>query len=303
MHSACPLCDAPIDRAALHIDFPDLPVLKCGECAFIFPAHTLAPDAIDAYYREDFASDWHRKGQRINAMVNAAALAKLIDLRDIRSFLDVGTGYGCLLQRLSASHRIECTGVEPSEQEARWGNANLGVRIINAWLGKAELPGQSFDAVGCFEVIEHAPNPRAMVAEMARFVRPGGWLLVGTDNFESAAVRRLGPRFPKWIPHSHISDFGPQTLRRCIESVPGLRVERTLSYTPWEIALRSVMSRFQKPSEPEACYSLAAERGREMQRTYKHWWLRSTMTRAWFALGNRRNPDGSIMYLAARKAS
>lgn len=299
---ACPLCDASTQRAAVHIDFPDIPVLKCGACGFIYPAWTLTAEGLARYYREEFASDWHRQGQRLNSFVVAAVLARLIDLPRIRSFLDVGTGYGHLLQRLSARAGIECIGVEVSAREAAWGNSHLGVRIVNSTLTDCGLQRERWDVVACFEVIEHVPDPRAFVAELASFCRPGGMVVIGTDNFESAAVRRLGPRFPKWIPHSHISDFSPVTLRRCIESVPGLKVERMLSVTPWETAARSLLSRFQKPRTPGECFRLETERGREMSRTYRFWPLRLALARAWYALANRRDGEGSMMFLAARKS-
>ncbi|MGD9689850.1 MAG: methyltransferase domain-containing protein [Phycisphaerales bacterium] len=300
--AACPLCDAGRERASVHIDFADIPVLKCGACGFIYPAFVMTPEGMKRYYREVFASPWHRKGQELNSFVNEAALRRLIDLRGVRTFLDVGTGYGFLLRRLSDRHGIDGVGTEPSVQEAAWGNEHLGVRIIERLVGEAGLAPASFDAVACFEVIEHVPDPRAFVAELASLCRPGGWVIINTDNFESAAVRRLGPRFAKWIPHSHVSDFSPATLKRCIESVPGLRVEATLSYTAWENALRAGLSRFQSPRPARACFSLERELGREMNRTYRFWPMRVAAARAWFALTHSADPGGSMMYLAARKA-
>ena len=300
--SACGLCDAPLAGAPVHIDFPDIPVMRCRACGFLQPAWLMTGAAIDAYYQQEFASDWHRRGQELNSVINAAALARLVDLKSVRTILDVGAGYGYLLKRLRDRLGIEGAGVEPSVREAHWGREHLGVRLITGRLEQSGLEPSSFDAVGCFEVIEHVPQPRGFVAEMARCCRPGGLVIIGTDNFESAAVRRLGPGFPKWIPHSHISDFGPDTLRRCLESVPGLEVERTLSFTPWETGLRAALARFRRAPAPAECFDLAAERGREMNRTYRLWPLRLAMDRAWFALTWRRNLAGSIMLIAARKA-
>ena len=56
------------------------------------------------------------------------------------------------------------------------------------------------------------------------------------------------------------------------------------------------------PREPAQCYSFAAERAREMNRAYRLWPLRLAAARAWFALTNRRDASGSMMFIAARKA-
>ncbi len=302
--SACPLCDGPAEGCGVHMDFPEIPVLRCGACGFIHPAWTFTPEGMERYYREVFASPWHRKGQELNSYVNMAALRRLTDLSGVRSFLDVGTGYGFLLRRLKESLGIEGVGAEPSVQEAQWGVQNLGVRIVNALARDSGLPEASFDVVACFEVIEHAPDPRAFVRDLARFCKPGGLVIINTDNFECAAVKALGPRFAKWIPHSHVSDFAPATLVRAVETAGaegGLKVESRLSYTAWENALRAGVAGFQQARSPAECFSLRAELGREMKRTYRLWPLRLALARAWFALTWRRDLEGSLMYVAARK--
>lgn len=44
------------------------------------------------------------------------------------------------------------------------------------------LASSSVDAVTCFEAVEHVENPRAVVEEVVRILRPGGLLLVSTPN-------------------------------------------------------------------------------------------------------------------------
>jgi SAM-dependent methyltransferase len=51
------------------------------------------------------------------------------------------------------------------------------------------LPAASFDVVIAAEVIEHLENPRAVVREMFRLLRPGGRALLSTPNNESFRSR------------------------------------------------------------------------------------------------------------------
>ncbi len=44
------------------------------------------------------------------------------------------------------------------------------------------LEDGSADVVLSIETIEHVENPRALVREMARIVKPGGWILITTPN-------------------------------------------------------------------------------------------------------------------------
>lgn len=180
---------------------------------------------IQNYYRENFGSQRHLEGQRVNAATNAVVLRKLLDLRAFRSWLDIGTGYGFLLKWLQEKYHIEAEGVELSLQESNYARDQLGLKVHSTSLSQASLPKEHYDVVSSFEVIEHIPDPVSFVTEMVEYVRPGGILLIMTDNFECKIVNTLRGSFPKWIPHTHVSHFAPESLRRCIESVPGLAME------------------------------------------------------------------------------
>jgi SAM-dependent methyltransferase len=44
------------------------------------------------------------------------------------------------------------------------------------------LPSESFDGVVCAEVIEHVPQDHLFVEQIARVLKPGGWLYLTTPN-------------------------------------------------------------------------------------------------------------------------
>ena len=49
------------------------------------------------------------------------------------------------------------------------------------------------DAVIIPQVLEHMPEPEAMIAEVARVAMPGGHLMVGVRNIESGYGRHRQP--------------------------------------------------------------------------------------------------------------
>ena len=106
----------------------------------------MAGNSLSEYYRQGFGSDRHRQGQYINARINAWAIRHLVPLSEIHSFLDVGAGYGFLLQQMTRQ-KIRSVGVELSEQEARYGQSQLGVDIHNSTLEQSSLLKDSFDLV------------------------------------------------------------------------------------------------------------------------------------------------------------
>ena len=120
-----------------------------------------------------------RSHQRIYATV-AAALAE----RGAQGTLgDIGCGTGELWQALRGSFS-KCVGVDA----VRYEGLPQDVEFHGADLDSARLPlaDGSLDAAASVEVIEHLENPRAFVRELARVVRPGGWVVVTTPNQLSA---------------------------------------------------------------------------------------------------------------------
>ncbi len=297
--SGCPLCGA--SGREVHIPFPDIPVVRCSSCGFMYSERLMDDDSLSEYYRKGFGSDRHRQGQYINARINAWAIGHLAPVGDIHSFLDVGAGYGFLLQQMTTRQKIPSVGVELSEQEARYGQEQLGVDIRNGILAKSGLLKDSFDLVACFEVIEHIPDPPAFLNELLSYVKPGGYLLVMTDNFESRVARELGPGFPKWIPHSHISHFGPKTLEQLFAD-KGLEVIRRLSYTPWELLARLHYFKLRGIRQPpENAFDLSDVLASEMRGRFRLFYLRRVVNTLWARLTARPNLDGALMYLLGRK--
>lgn len=69
---------------------------------------------------------------------------------------------------------------------------------------KIPLPDQSFDAILCTEVLEHVPNPMAVLAEFARLLKPGGKLLLTTPLgswLHMEPYHYYGGYTPYWFEH------------------------------------------------------------------------------------------------------
>lgn len=295
----CPLCGG--DNYQIHISFTQIPIARCQGCHMMYSRYSIPSEELDAYYRGTFGGVRHQQGQEVNAKVNFNILKELLPLDRISSALDVGTGYGFLLREFQKLD-IDAVGVELSAEEASYANDVLGQRVINGWLHESNLMEGTFDLVSSFEVVEHTERPLDFLQELSRYVKPGGYLLVMTDNFDGRTARQLGAGFPKWIPHAHISHFTPRTIRQALEQIDGVSVKSLVTYSPWEFVARILHQKVTgRTLSPELAFDYEAVRKSEMMGQYPLFGLRRLLNPIWARLSVRANELGDLMYVVAQK--
>jgi SAM-dependent methyltransferase len=124
--------------------------------------------------------------------------------------VDAGAGRG----RFVASARragYDVSGFEPDPGRAAAAR-DYGVELAVAGLEDTEFAPGSLDAVTAWHVLEHVADPDAAVARIAGWLRPGGALLVGVPNLDSAQSRLAGPRWYHLDLPSHRTHFTPTGL-------------------------------------------------------------------------------------------
>jgi 2-polyprenyl-6-hydroxyphenyl methylase/3-demethylubiquinone-9 3-methyltransferase len=99
-----------------------------------------------------------------------------------------------LLSEALARSGAEVTGIDLGEKvievaklHLHESNLQVDYRVQSSAALAAAEPA-SFDAVCCMELIEHVPDPAALVADLANLVRPGGLVFISTINRTPAAV-------------------------------------------------------------------------------------------------------------------
>nr|WP_246256510.1 class I SAM-dependent methyltransferase [Isoptericola halotolerans] len=106
--------------------------------------------------------------------------------------LEIGCGQGAVGVRLAAAgHRY--TGVELDATSAEVASGRLAAAGLEGGIvhgDAAELaPGDEFDVVCAFEVLEHLEDDAGALAQWVRLLRPGGLVLVSTPAWPA----RFGP--------------------------------------------------------------------------------------------------------------
>lgn len=140
--------------------------------------------------------------------------------------LDVGTAFG-FCPALAQARGWQAVGVEPSEF-ARYGRQYLGIEIFQGYLEDAPLPAESFDFVLACDVIEHVPDPRRFVAQMAHHLTPSGVLLIITPNSQVLLDPREVDIVDVLSPGAHLNLLSPESLEQVLRANGFCEIHTTL---------------------------------------------------------------------------
>lgn len=136
--------------------------------------------------------------------------------------LDFGCGGGELMSRLSRlGHRT--VGLD-FDDKALAACRSRGLNVVPA----SELDGfepSRFDIVACMNVIEHVPDPSALLQQLKRLLKPSGVLLIETPNAKSLLARRLGASWRGLETPRHLNIFSTSGLITLLDA-NGFSIQR-----------------------------------------------------------------------------
>ncbi|TDK24942.1 bifunctional 2-polyprenyl-6-hydroxyphenol methylase/3-demethylubiquinol 3-O-methyltransferase UbiG [Luteimonas aestuarii] len=166
--------------------------------------------------------------------------------------LDVGCGGG-LLSESMAKAGADVTAIDLADdlvKVARLHSLESGVKVdyrVQAVEALADEQPGAFDVVTCMEMLEHVPDPGAILQACATLLKPGGRLFVSTLNRTPAAfaLAIVGAEYiARLLPtgtHSYSDFIKPSELAAWLRAA-GLELEDVsgLMYEPWRNAARIV---------------------------------------------------------------
>ncbi len=180
--------------------------------------------ATDVYaLGRDPAESARLRRQSVELRPDSAALLDRVGLGPGQSAIDIGCGPSGILELLAerASPGGRVVGLDADRAHVAMARQFVadrqlpGVEIVAADARHTGLPSGSFDLVHARTVLVTVPEPAAVVAEMVRLARPGGWI-AGLEP--DAEYSLCYPAHPAWTRVGEIfhAAFGRNGADLCI---------------------------------------------------------------------------------------
>jgi SAM-dependent methyltransferase len=197
-------------------------LVKCNSCGLVRSDPAADPERIAQIYRES-SFDYLEEVESLRATYGRylRALGRYGAGRG--SLLEIGCGNGFFLEEALRQGYVEVLGVEPSAKAVALADPAIRPRIRVGVLRPGLFAAETFDVICLFQVLDHLPNPAAVLETCLQILKPNGLVLCLNHNVEAVSARLLGERSPI-VDVEHTYLFGPQTLRRLFES-RGFQVE------------------------------------------------------------------------------
>lgn len=167
----------------------------CSDCGLVFADTPPTEDLLSqAYHQADYDSS-EEADDASKAYVRG--LLRAIPKEAIKGkALEIGTGTGVFLEALLTLGYEEVVGVEPSKEAIDAAPEHRRAWIHHGMFLESDYQPESLDLITCFMTLEHVYDPKVVADAAFRLLKPGGYFLSVTHDYQSPVNRILGKKSP-----------------------------------------------------------------------------------------------------------
>jgi len=201
-------------------------LLQCPTCSHVWLGNRPTPEEMSHYYGAKYHSEVGHSGEtspkrwkwhlRVISKYKAAG-----------SVLDIGCSSGGFLGYLKGGP-WKLHGIEASPPTAERARATTGAEVFAGDVLGANFPSESFDLITCMDVLEHLYEPREVLRNVCKWLKPGGIFYVFVPNILSYEARIFQSFWYGLDLPRHVHHFTPKSLAHVATSA-GLRQVRMVT--------------------------------------------------------------------------
>ena len=217
-------------------------VVRCRGCGLMRTNPRPTPETIGFYYPENYgpyvittvSPDNDSRSRALKDRARALLRLNLTALPSLPAgrMLEIGCASGAFLH-VMARKGWHVQGIEFSETAANRSRA-LGYPVYSGQLETAPDPGELFDLVVGWMVLEHLHKPVRVLKKVHAWTRPGAWLALSVPNAGSCQLALFRDAwFPLQLPN-HLFHFTRDSLASVLRAggwtIENILYQRDVSY-------------------------------------------------------------------------
>ncbi len=224
----CNLCGS-TDARTIRESTGEGRIVQCRRCGLAYVSPRLAHDPRVQYEVDEYHEKSHLATGRPGYTSYASdrpvlypyfgrRAEEIARIKPAGRILEVGAARGYFLEQ-ARRHGLRPEGIEPSKACQRIIRDDLGLPVVAGSLEEAAVEPATYDAVALFQTIEHFDDPRGGLQKMAKWLKPGGLIMITTPNRGAWFARLAGKRWFEYKPREHLYYFDARTIARMLEAV------------------------------------------------------------------------------------
>jgi 2-polyprenyl-3-methyl-5-hydroxy-6-metoxy-1,4-benzoquinol methylase len=265
VHVACCVCEGGAESVPVGVgaDFEyrtsidSFVAMQCAACGLVYLNPRPAVAEFETIYPANYhAFDFSEKDfglvYKIRARLEASrVLSWCKNLPDNAKILDVGCGDGFHLNLLKqyGKNGWQLEGIDIDERAARMAE-KTGLTVHRGTVETLDLPKNSYDFAFMVQTIEHVAEPEKVLAAVFEVLKPGGKLVVVTDNTDSVDFSLFknsywgGYHFPR-----HWNLFNRRSLTKLAEKCGFQVADLTTQVSPvnWVYSVHNALVDLEAP--------------------------------------------------------
>ncbi|TAJ07415.1 MAG: DUF115 domain-containing protein [Nitrospirae bacterium] len=230
--TACLICGAsdgellvryeqdPYHRHLDHLHETPVTYVVCRRCGFVYTNPMLDEQELTTLYgdklRPHAPDPAYLKANRKVYLARYQWVAKELGLpqdgQPAPSLLEVGCAAGVALS-VFREYGWQVCGIEPADTFASHARESFGLDVQTGFYGPGSYEGRTFDLIMFSQVLEHVPDPDALLRQARINLKDDGHVFIGVPTL----MRPLRPVHPQTLQAVHLWIFSLPTLRLLLE--------------------------------------------------------------------------------------
>jgi SAM-dependent methyltransferase len=177
---------------------------RCANCGLTYSSPVMDDPGVSRLYQNSSETNVS-PGEEENVRRTMALYYRLAasHLRGRERVLDIGCDMGFMLEAAKTDGFKELHGIEPVPAARSIAETIEGSIVTDKFFEQTHYPANYFDLITLIHVLDHLYDPRAVLRQARKNLRPEGLILAVVHNVRSLLARLLGERFPIFNLYHH----------------------------------------------------------------------------------------------------